>query len=170
MEPALKQYLLPLIGVLLLAGCVNYAAKLVQDRDLTNTSWQCGGVLTLQFVNYDIVDFYNHGGDVDAGGKSSYVPVPAKNFYFYSDYPESESFDANPPLVFAPKEKRIGTWSLSNHILTLNFEVQDVSTLPLISYRPDIQKSYAVSYQGDYLGNEEMVLQDADWSPLFAPQ
>jgi hypothetical protein len=166
----MRRISLSFMALAMLMGCANYAAKTVPDRDIMNTSWRCAGALSLRFVDYDIVNFYDHGKDVDKDGKSTYVPVAARNFYFESDYIDDLSLDVDPPIAIAGKETRIGSWSLSNYVLSLQFLVQDPSKLPVISYLPDIQKSFPVSFHTDYLGTEELWLDGADWKPRFAKQ
>jgi hypothetical protein len=161
--------------VLMAGGCLNNGFPKNPDRDLTKWTWRNGSGLTLVFVNYDIVYYSNHFGD------TPYVAQPASDFYLYSDDSVGISLDANPAIVIGPKQSRIGTWSLSNYVLTLSFDAQSpafnpldstatISPLSPFTATPAFTKTFSVSYQIDNMGVLDLQLQDAGWDPIFAAQ
>ncbi len=193
---ALKGLLLAVLAALLAMGCVDYSAKVVPDISLNKTMWySAGGTLRLQFVDYDIINFFNTSGATNTDGSSAYVEAKASNFYFYADYIDHETIGTNPPIPFNAKETRIGSWSLSNYNLTLNFDTQTVSNLglstpyyleppvtgPLLvplpaaalvpfNAVPDITIAFTVSYASDQNGIEELKLSNGTDTLLFSTQ
>lgn len=153
-------------ATLLLSSCMVPAAKPVYD--FVGTEWESGDVVTLSFLDYDLIYFFQNGSNTD------YTPKAATNYFtLSSDNPSSDYFGietgaagATPqaPIQIGEGNAQFGTWTYDGSTLTLNFESYNSSAQPPAATLYTIK--FAVSFTTDYQGNKEFSMTCQGWEPI----